>query len=260
MPSNNRQSSLSVDSHLKLKDEISTLHPQPKPASPTMSNILKEMGPLPREVLFLGVASDGLPVLLNLHDPLPGPLLVVGDPGAGKTLFLQSVVRTLTQTHRPGDLQYGIVTCRPDQWDEVVNTPHRVGVFDTNETLVMELIKSMTKWAHENKKTRQSVLLMVDDLEAFAKLDFAALQNFRWLLARGPSRQVWPIITMDAERYGQVISWIPNFRTRIFGRIKDEGAATVLGGDKKSDLDQLEAPNQFSLRENDSWIRFRLPD
>jgi hypothetical protein len=97
---------------------------------------------------------------------------------------------------------------------------------------------------------------MIDDLEAIAKLDFDALQNFRWLLARGPSRRVWPIVTMDAERYGQVLAWIPLFRTRIFGRIENERVASALGGDKVSALGKLEAPNQFSLRENDSWIRF----
>jgi hypothetical protein len=91
---------------------------------------------------------------------------------------------------------------------------------------------------------------MVDDLEAFAKLDFAALQNFRWLLARGPSRQVWPIITMDAERSGQVISWIPNFRTRIFGRIKDEHVDTfvIMSGD--SDF----SPLVSKLRENNKEV------
>jgi len=76
------------------------------------------------------------------------------------------------------------------------------------------------------------------------------------LLARGPSRRVWPIITMDAERYGQVLSWIPLFRTRIFGRITNDRIGSALGGDEVSALDKLQAPDQFSLRENDSWVRF----
>jgi hypothetical protein len=70
----------------------------------------------------------------------------------------------------------------------------------------------------------------VDDLEALAKLDFDALQSFRWLLARGPSRHVWPIVTVDAERYGQVLAWIPLFRTRIFGCKRHElvGSTTAV--------------------------------
>ena len=93
-------------------------------------------------------------------------------------------------------------------------------------------------------------------IREYQDVDFDALQDFRWLLARGPSRRVWPIITMDAERYGQVLSWIPLFRTRIFGRIMNERVESALGGDKVSALSELEAPNQFSLRENGSWVRF----
>lgn len=260
MSANNRKYEIALQALYELKDELSTLPAEPKPASPTLKNIIAEVGPLPREVLFLGVATDGLPVLLNLHDPVPGPLLITGDRGSGKTSFLRSIVRSLIQTHQPKDLQYGIVTSRPDEWEEVQSTQHRAGIFSTNDSSAQDLILSMASWAHENKKTRQSVLLLVDDLEAIAKLDFDALQNFRWLLARGPSRRVWPIITMDAERYGQVISWIPLFHTRIFGRIGSEKVADALGSDKSSALDQLKSPNQFSLRENDSWIRFLQPE
>ena len=64
---------------------------------------------------------------------------------------------------------------------------------------------------------------------------------------------------MNAGRYGQVLSWVPNFRTRIFGRVIDKRVAVALGGDEASALDQLEAGIQFSLRENESWLRFWLP-
>ena len=258
MSDNIRRFPLALDSHLKLDDEVSALPPQPRPASPTMGSTLADIGPVPREALFLGVASDGLPVLLNLHDPAPGPMLVTGETGSGRTTFLHSIARSLVQTHQPNDLQYGVVTSRLDEWGESGNTPHCAGIFSTNDASAQDLIHSMAAWAHENKKVRQSLLLLVDDLEAIASLDFDALQDFRWLLARGPSRRVWPIITLDAERYGQVLAWIPIFRTRIFGRIKNERVANALGGDKTSALDTLEAPCQFSLRENDAWIRFKL--
>ena len=258
MPANNRQFSIALESYLELREEVTALPSQGKPASPTMNSALAQIGPLPREALFLGVADDGLPVLLNLHDPVSGALLVTGETGSGKTMFLQSIARTLVQTHRPDDLQYGVVTSKPDEWTDIKNTSHRVGVFSTSETGAQDLIHSLASWAHGNKNSRQSVLLMVDDLEAAAKLDFDTLQNLRWLLSRGPSRRVWPIIAMDANRYGQVISWIPIFRTRIFGRIMNERVSNALGGDKNAALDQLDAPKQFALRENDAWVRFRV--
>jgi hypothetical protein len=100
---------------------------------------------------------------------------------------------------------------------------------------------------------------LVDDLESMARLDVETPQNFRWLLLRGPARRVWPIITLNADRYGQVLAWIEIFRTRVFGRITNRRTAEALGGDKASAVDQLEAKVQFTLRENGGWLRFWLP-
>ena len=258
MPANNRQFSIALESYLELKGEVSALPSQGKLVSSTMNSALARIGPLPREALFLGVASDDLPVLLNLYDPVSGSLLVTGEAGSGKTAFLQSISHILVQTHQPEDLQYGVITNRPEEWTEIKNTTNCVGVFSTEDTGAQELIHSMAVWAHENKSSRQSVLLMIDDLETAAKLEPDTLQNLRWLLSRGPSRRVWPIVAMDAGRYGQVISWIPIFRTRIFARISNERVSNALGGDKSAALNQLDAPRQFSLRENDTWVRFHL--
>lgn len=258
--STNRQFSLALEALAELKlGTASTLQPQPIPAAPDLSRVLSKLGPLPREALFLGIASDGLPVLLNLHDPVPGPMLVIGDAGSGKTAFLQSITRSVSQTHSHDDVQFGVITKQPGEWERVDKSPHRVGVFDVNDSSAQELISSLASWAHSNKNVRQSVLLLIDDLESIAKMDFDALQSFRWLLLRGTARRVWPIITMNADRYGQVLSWIEIFRMRVFGRVANTRVAEALGGDKLSALDKLEAGIQFSLRENTGWLRFWLP-
>jgi hypothetical protein len=69
---------LMMEALAELKPEINAAYQpsslqttQPTPALPSISEVLNEFGPMPPEALFLGVASDGLPVLLNLHDPIP---------------------------------------------------------------------------------------------------------------------------------------------------------------------------------------------
>jgi hypothetical protein len=139
------------------------------------------------------------------------------------------------------------------------STSHRVGVFPVGHKGTQEFIQSLSAWAHSNKNTQQCVLLLVDDLESVASLDRESVQNFRWLLLRGPARRVWPIVTLNAPRYGQVISWLQNFRTRVFGRVANGRIAEVLAGDRSSVLSQLEPRVQFSMREKDNWLRFWLP-
>lgn len=259
MPTN-RRFSLSLETLAELKlGQTSTLPPQPMPVAPDLNGVLAEVGPLPREALFIGIASDGLPVLLNLRDPLPGPMLVLGDAGSGKTAFLQSVAHSAIRTHSQEDVQFGVITDHTDAWEGMEKSTHRVGIFNTTHANASNFILSLASWAHSNKSTHQSVLLLIDDLESIAKLDVETLQNLRWLLLRGPSRRVWPIVTMNADRYGQVISWLEIFRTRVFGRIANPRVAEALGGDKTSALDRLEAGIQFSLRENGTWLRFWLP-
>jgi len=259
MPITNRRFSLALEALTELKSEDIPPPSKLMPAVPTLNQVLAEIGLLPREALFLGVASDGLPVLLNLHDPVPGPILVTSDAGAGRTSFLQFVARGVIQTHKSSEVQFGVITDHPDEWEDIEETSHRVGIFSTHHTGTEKFLLSLDSWAHSNKNTKQSVLLLIDDLESVARLDFDALQKFRWLLLRGPSRRVWPIVTMNAGRYGQVLSWIPVFHTRIFGQIKAEHVARALGGDEMSALNELETGIQFSLRENGSWLRFWLP-
>ena len=255
----NRQFSMTLQALTELKPDTSAPPSKPMPAAPALNDVLAEIGSLPTEALFLGVATDGLPVLLNLYDSHPGPILIAGDAGSGKTAFLQTIAKSVQQTHNSNDMQFGVITNYPDEWESVESTSHRVGVFPVGQSGTREFVGSLASWAHSNKNTHQCVLLLVDDLESVASLDLETVQNFRWLLLRGPARRVWPMVTLNAQRYGQIMSWLQNFRTRIFGRVVNARVAEALGGDRASGLDQLEPRIQFSLRENENWLRFWLP-
>lgn len=256
----NRQFSLAEQALTELKTDLSTSASKPTAAAaPALSDVLAGLGSLPSEAILLGVASDGLPVLLDLYDPHPGPMLVAGDPGCGKTAFLHTVAHSVAHTHGPEDVRFGVITNYPDEWASVKTLSHHAGVFAVGHKNAREFIHALASWAHESRNTHQCVLLLVDDLESVASLDRQAVQDFRWLLLRGPARRVWPIVTLNAPRYGQILSWLQIFRTRFFGHIANERVAAALGGDKASLLGQLEPPNQFCLREKDNWLRFRLP-
>lgn len=257
-----RRFSLALQALTELESAASTQPRINKPAPgaiPSLSDVLAQYRMIPSGALLLGVAFDGLPVLLSLDDPHPGPMLIAGDTGSGKTGFLQTIAHSLALTHDPAQVKFGVLTNYPDEWEGVKAFPQQAGVFAVGQKSAQEFIHSLAAWAHSNKNTRQCLVLLVDDLESVASLDLQAVRDFRWLLLRGPSRRVWPIVTLNAPRYGQVISWLENFRSRVFGRIANGRVAEALGGDKAAGLDQLEARIHFSLRERDKWLRFWLP-
>ena len=260
MTENNRYS-LMLEALADLRPELdSARSSQPVPDVPGLSEVLEEFGPMPGEALFLGVASDGLPVLLNLHDPVPGPILISGDAGTGKTAFLQSIAKAAGRMHQPEELQFGILTSHPDEWSglEDIDIPNNVGVFPLYHRSAEDFILSLASWAHGNKSSRQSVLLLLDDLEAATNLDFDAKQNLRWLFLRGPARRVWPINTLNPNRMENIMPWLDAFHTRVFGTIRDQGHARNLGADT-ANLDSLASGAQFVLPEGDHWLKFWIP-
>lgn len=256
-----RSFSLMLEAMAELQPELEAAEPARtiQPAAPSLADSLSELGPLPREALLLGLASDGLPVLLNLHDPHPGPLLIAADPGGGKTALLQLVAQAASQMHAPAAVQFGVVTNYPDEWGHLAELEHCVGIFPTYHDSAVDFLASLSGWAHSNKGSSQSILLLLDDLESMEQLDFDARQTLRWLLLRGPSRRVWPLISLNAQRASQVQPWLEAFRTRLFGTIADERTAGSLSGVPGAPLQRLQAGLQFALREGADWLKFWIP-
>lgn len=245
----------------EIKQEIDlTRQTQPTPATamPMLGEVLTGYAPMPHSALFLGVASDDLPVLLNLHDPVPGPILVVADPGAGKTRLLQTIALAAGAMHQPEDLQFGALTNHPDEWSGVEGIPNNVGIFPLYNQSSEDFILSLASWAHDNKTSQQSVLLLLDDLEAASNMGFDARQNLRWLLLRGPARRVWPIVTLSPKRMENILPWLDAFHTRVLGPIQDPKQIKQLDA-VSAELDSLNSGTHFTLQEGESWLRFWIP-
>jgi hypothetical protein len=252
--------SLMIDAMTALAEEeqVQVASRTVKPGLPTLSSILADTSPLPHAALFLGMAEDGLPVLLDLYDPVPGPILIVADEGSGKTSFLQMIACATELMHAPADVQSGVITPHPDEWKKFQGNQSVVGIYSANEDSARELLQSLVSWAHNNREKKQTILLLIDDLEAVTKLGQEAEQNLRWLLLRGPSRRVWPIVTLNASRAQSVEAWLESFRTRLFGNTRDENTSHFIAGGHDKVFDNL-AASQFTMREGNNWLNFWSP-
>ena len=253
---------LMMEAMAELKPELDAERARqvkPTPALPSLNVVLADYGPMPPEALFLGIAlDDGLPVLLNMHDPVPGPILISADPGAGKTALLQTVALAVGKMHQPDNVQFGVLTNHPDEWSGMEDIPNNVGIFPLYHQSAEDFILSLASWAHGNRTSQQSVLLLLDDLEAASNLDFDARQNLRWLLLRGPARRVWPIITLNPNRMENIMPWLDAFRTRVFGTMQNQKQISQLDA-VSAELASLNSRSHFTLQEGDHWLRFWLP-
>ena len=251
---------LMMEAFTEVSLEMETPHQaNPIPAQPNLSQVLSDFGPMPNEALFLGVASDELPVLLNLHDSIPGPLLIIGDPGSGKTALLQIIASAAEKMHKTETLQFGTVTNHPDEWNGFDHIPNNIGTFPADHRASEDFILSLASWAHGNKSSKQSVLLLLDDLETVSGMDIETVQNLRWIFFRGPTRRVWPIITLNSNRIRNMETWLELFRTRIFGHVQNPNYINKLGI-KYADPASLTRGSEFTMSEGSEWLRFSIPE
>lgn len=232
---------------------------RPEPARPALQSTLAGFSPLPQNALFLGVARDELPILLNLRDPSPGPLLVAAEADSGKTRFLQMIAKTAILHHLADNLRFCVITNYPDEWHEFGNAPHCIGIYPTFQRKTSALITSLAAWAHDNHSNSGATLMLLDDLESLTHTEAETQQALRWLLLRGPNRQVWPIVTLNAGRSAQVEPWLDAFRTRIYGRIKNVHRAGSLVRTGETGLHVLSTGDEFQMREGRHWVRFWIP-
>lgn len=225
---------------------------------PGLADVLDELKPLPPEALLFGIASDGLPLLLNMRDPSTGPLLILADRGSGKTAFLQFLAESTNRLLSAEKVHYTILTDFPDEWDKLEIGQHGIGIIPAYEPAAVEMLYELACQA-EAGSPGPITLLLFDGLDASLHIDPIGQENLRYLLECGPQAGVWPIVTVNAGFAAKMPEWLSLFRTRIYGRIAHPDLADELTPLPGAGLNTLFPGTQFCLRLKSHWLRFWLP-
>ncbi len=208
--------------------------------------------------LQLGVAENGLPILVDLYDPTPGPLLVAGDGGSGKTTLLQSLTHC-SDLQDPGEILFGVITPFPEEWAELEVLSNCLGIWPAYHSAAPRFLSQLVSWTEVLPRTRQVVVVMVDGLDLMTANGFRDQHDMRWLLTYGPRRHVWPVVSINPGRLLDLHSWLGYFQTRIFGRVNRPQTAHLMMDDQEIDLAGLIKAGQYGLWRQDCWLKFRLP-
>ena len=228
--------------------------------TPALKTVLRRNGPLPTEALYLGQAEDDFPVLLNLHDPLPGPLLIVGKEGAGKTQFLRSIAEFVRLACAPRNVQFGVITNRADEWQHALSGhPNCVGVFPSHRSGARRFVQSLAMWIKSSVRSGQSVLMLVDGFEELSQWDAETRECLHTILCNGTEQRVWPIMTLHPQHSEAVHEWLSLFHLRFF-----EHGLTPTDTEAALDVPKLTwvspvCGTWFTLKEHSGWIRFWIP-
>jgi len=229
------------------------------PSAMTLEELIAQNPTLPNDTLMLGMANDGLPVLLNLYEPAPGPVLVVGDSGVGKTSLMQTLARATDLIQDPSDIQFGVVSSNPNEWKTLDASPGSLGVWPANHSSAQDFIQRITDWAGQPEHGRQIIVLFLDDLASIINTSYEIQENIKWLLLNGSKNQVWIVASLNVVRAIRMRVWLDLFNTHIFGYIQQPSLARALTTDSLSDFESLVPGLEFDIKQQGEWLRFWLP-
>jgi hypothetical protein len=228
--------------------------------SGTLSEVLRRCAPLPRPALFVGLADDALPILLNLNNPAGGSVLIAADAGAGKTRLLHTICRAAEQVHDPGNVRYVVISENAEEWGDFIESPHLQEILSFRQASTAASLASLTHWAQSGERRGGGfVLLLVDGLRALAA-DSTNQDVARRLLLQGPSWGIWPIVTVNASEAPALERWLGLFPSQLYGHVENGRDAETWTHSTDNRLRRLLPGSQFAMQEAQSWLPFWLPD
>lgn len=224
-----------------------------------LAQVLAALAPMPASALFMGLAEDGFPVLFDLRESSPGPVLIAADAGAGKTRLLHTVARGIEHLHQPVDVRYAVVTEHPGEWRLFEHSRHCERVLPFHQAFTTGYLHCAALGQPSDIRSSSSLVLLIDGFEAL--VSDGDLRDSTHALLRSPSpRGVFPFVTLNTSSAAFPDSWLDAFTARLLGYIRHPHASAVMCGSSDNLAGELQPPSQFSSREGQSWLPFWLPD
>jgi hypothetical protein len=228
-----------------------------------LQSVLEETGSFSPPTVILGLCSDQLPFTLDLNDPAPGALLVVGDQGSGKTGLLRSILTSAVCINRPGECTFQVVASNPDEYEDLTQQPHCSQLLSPADPQARSLVLNLANIVEQRRRGNQrgpAILLVVDDLAEWALyMDADEYASLLTILKHGPRLRVWTIAALPTGSAGEVSErLVAAFRTRILGYTTDIETAEYLAGDSASGADELTPGTEFTTPFGAEWIRFSV--
>ena len=257
MPDNS-QSALALRAFHEVQIEMGQDPASGKMLFPGLAETLDRLIDMPGDALLLGIAADGLPVLLHLRDPRPGPILLIGDRGCGKTDFLKVFLLTAQHFCSGSNVNFAILTETPSDFDDFGASDQVLGIWPPYDESSADLISRLAART-QYPDIHQPLVLLIDGLEAVLQMEQDAQDDLAYIFSYGPQSLVWPVVTINSGLALKLPQWLSYFRTRIYGRIANPATIEALTPVPGAPLNRLFPGSQFCLRQKSNWLKFWLP-
>lgn len=213
--------------------------------------------------MLLGMAADGMPLLLRVSAPDVAHILIAGTTGSGKSEAARTMLASLLLFQRARDVQIIIVDPKASQFRMFEHAPHLLcPVIKNVEDAIANLewlVEEMTR-RQEQTITRPRIVLMIDELADLLMQGGAEVENhLTRLVQRGRSAGI-SLIACTQKPAASVLGSLvkANFPVRLVGKVTSANEALVASGVAQSGADKLGGRGDFLLIANGEKIRVQI--
>lgn len=206
--------------------------------------ILDQYSSHPESAILMGVCEDGSPLFLDLNDPSPGAVLLLGDNSFGNQRHLSAILDSGCRLNNPTKVNFHMISPEPKKFTKFLRYPHILQTYmpyDEASWILIEEICNLVEDRQNGMPAQPIQILVVDDLALLIQ-DFTAnqLEDFKWLLEASAKTQVWVLATLRSTNIHQdFLPVIQHFGTQVFGRVASPRTAARLTGSAFLDIIEL---------------------
>lgn len=246
---------------------IQVARPQDPPVA--LLDLLEAMPDFDPATAVLGLAEDGRPVLLDFAaDQLPH-MLLVGQPGAGKTALLRTLAVSLALTSRQSQVQLVVVDPRHDRRARVdpllapldylphMLAPLTVGPDETADLLNF-LVGEMSYRLRQQTRL-PAIVVLIDRADWLLNQGDAAIADTIMQLAqRGEAAGIHLVLSVRSAADPALANMLKaNLPVRLVGQVPDANAARTATDLAYSQAEYLLGEGDFLAVANGSATHFQ---
>ncbi len=212
---------------------------------------------------LLGLAVDGVPILLRVSAPDVAHVLIAGTTGSGKSEAARTMLASLMLFQRPRDLQVIIIDPKASEFRQFEHLPHLLCPIIKN---VEDAVANL-EWLVEEMERRQAqmivrprIVVVIDELADLLMQGGGEVEGYLTrLVQRGRSAGI-SIIACTQKPTAAVLGGLvtANFPVRLVGKVTSANEALVASGVAQSGAEKLMGRGDFLLIANGEKIRVQM--